>query len=149
MLCLSKYFLLLSRALQLRQSTVLRQSCGCWAVGCGLPTHSKYWPNVQTSPEVSVDRNLQADWELPKAAILNFYRLITSLLCSNSWTSHLHSHTCPIPVHLKDQATSGLWWPLGSNAVQIKPWGQLCVSPSLSAWVIETHFNCFLHHALE
>lgn len=88
--------------------------------------------------------------ELPKAAVLNIFRLILFFTVAAGSPICIHAHTCPIPLHLKDQPSSRLWWPLGSNAEQLRPWGQLHISLLLSAWVIEaTSFNCFLQFVLE
>lgn len=96
MLCLSKYSVLLSRALQQRQDTVLGQSrgvwswAGSWSAGSWSASTEQFckppWRYLRTE-------GCKLSGELPKAAVLRIYRVIASLvLHCDSWVSHLHPH---------------------------------------------------------
>lgn len=154
MLCLSKYSVLLSRALQQRQDTVLGQSRGVWSWAgswsvCSQQVLSSFanlpggiWGQKAVSWVGSfLRRQFSAfiEWSLP----LFFTVTAGSPIC-------IHTDTCPIPLCLKDQPSSRLWWPPGSNVKQLRPWGELHISLLLSDWAVETTCsNYFLRFLLE
>lgn len=77
---------------------LLGQSCHSWGwLACHLPTHRHSREAVQSSPEVSKDRNLicRLSGECHKAAFLKIFRLITSIVLHHckGWVSPFHPYS--------------------------------------------------------
>lgn len=144
MLCLSKYFLLLSRVLQPRQSTVLGGSCDFW----GWAGSWSAYPQQVLSSCANLPWGIR--WQKPASWVRHFLRQFSTFLdWSLPFSFFAVTAGPPICITLtlapSHQPPSRLWWPQGNNAGQLKPWGQLGISLLLSAWVTETTcFNCIL-----